>query len=434
MGEDPQTIAIVGAGPAGIYAARKLNKEGHRVVILNRDIRPGGLAEYGIFHDKYKMKAGLRKQFGKILGTDGIHYRGNVSLGPSGVLSVEELENLGFDAVVLAVGAQGIKWLQVDGSDAGHVYDAKQVVYHFNGLPPYSQRPIHIGEHLVIIGAGNVAVDITHWAVQQNVPQITWLVRRGPNQVKYTKKEIGYVGAHVDRADFRKELKRIETQLTAVGESVQETWDALEPPFGDQRIDGSQSVIRMRFACQAKTIHTDEAGNIKRVVVVENQLVRQGEIVGCRPTDATAELPADTLVFCVGDAVDPDLGVELDHWGCYAVESHEDGSTGYRLRGRPNWFAAGWARVASDGLVGKARKDAETACDHVLAYLDSHSPDTDHDALTALDDLLSARNVPVVSWTDFQRTRDQEEQIANSQGLPDFRFVSNEEMLHASKT
>ena len=141
MGEDPQTIAIVGAGPAGIYAARKLNKEGHRVVILNRDIRPGGLAEYGIFHDKYKMKAGLRKQFGKILGTDGIHYRGNVSLGPSGVLSVEELENLGFDAVVLAVGAQGIKWLQVDGSDAGHVYDAKQVVYHFNGLPLIRSDP-----------------------------------------------------------------------------------------------------------------------------------------------------------------------------------------------------------------------------------------------------------------------------------------------------
>ena len=118
MNEAKQTVAIIGAGPAGIYAARKLRRSGFEVVILNRDIRPGGLAEYGIFHDKYKMKAGLRKQFAKILDTEGIHYRGNITIGTQGVLRIEDLDELGFDAVVVAVGAQGIKWLKIEGSES----------------------------------------------------------------------------------------------------------------------------------------------------------------------------------------------------------------------------------------------------------------------------------------------------------------------------
>src|SRR5207244_12854357 len=60
-------VAVVGAGPAGLYGTRKLTEAGHRVLLINRDIKPGGLAEYGIFLDKEKMKTGLRKQFHRIL-------------------------------------------------------------------------------------------------------------------------------------------------------------------------------------------------------------------------------------------------------------------------------------------------------------------------------------------------------------------------------
>ena len=66
--QDPQyMVAIVGAGPAGLFAARKLAEGGARVVLFNRDIKPGGLAEYGIYPDKLKMKQGLRAQFQQIL-------------------------------------------------------------------------------------------------------------------------------------------------------------------------------------------------------------------------------------------------------------------------------------------------------------------------------------------------------------------------------
>jgi ferredoxin--NADP+ reductase len=63
-----RSIAIIGAGPAGLYAAQQLSSNPDwTVVLLNRDVKPGGLAEYGIYHDKYVMKEGLRKQFRTIL-------------------------------------------------------------------------------------------------------------------------------------------------------------------------------------------------------------------------------------------------------------------------------------------------------------------------------------------------------------------------------
>jgi len=77
-------VAVIGAGPAGLYAAKQLASQGVDVVLINRDIKPGGLAEYGIYHSKHKMKAGLRKQFRRILELPNIEYYGNLVVGQKG--------------------------------------------------------------------------------------------------------------------------------------------------------------------------------------------------------------------------------------------------------------------------------------------------------------------------------------------------------------
>ena len=64
-------VAVIGAGPAGLFGARELANQGVHVALFNRDIKPGGLAEYGIYLEKHTMKEGLRKQFRQAL------YRGN---------------------------------------------------------------------------------------------------------------------------------------------------------------------------------------------------------------------------------------------------------------------------------------------------------------------------------------------------------------------
>src|SRR3972149_9737496 len=133
-------IAVIGTGPAGLFAARQIASEGVSVVLLNRDIKPGGLAEYGIYPSKHKMKEGLRKQFRQILETPNIDYYGNLVVGQKGDLSLTDLRAMGFQALLVTVGAQGTKWLGIRGEDLVGGYHAKELVYHYNQLPPFSEQ------------------------------------------------------------------------------------------------------------------------------------------------------------------------------------------------------------------------------------------------------------------------------------------------------
>jgi predicted permease len=86
-------VAIIGAGPAGLFAARQFADRNIHTVLFNRDIKPGGLAEYGIYPDKLKMKEGLRNQFRQILTLNEIQYYGNVLVGHQADLSLDEVRS-----------------------------------------------------------------------------------------------------------------------------------------------------------------------------------------------------------------------------------------------------------------------------------------------------------------------------------------------------
>ena len=99
-GTQGHVIVVAGAGPAGMAVASALSKAGHEIIILNRDIKFGGLAEYGIFPSKLKLRGGLKKQYWELLQQKNIHYFGNVSIGNGRDLSVEDVRGLGASAVV----------------------------------------------------------------------------------------------------------------------------------------------------------------------------------------------------------------------------------------------------------------------------------------------------------------------------------------------
>ena len=110
-------VAVIGAGPAGLFGARELANLGARVVLFNRDLKPGGLAEYGIYPNKHTMKNGLRKQFKQVLDVPNITYYGNVTIGENADLTLDDLRALGFQAMLVTAGAQGTKWLGLPGED-----------------------------------------------------------------------------------------------------------------------------------------------------------------------------------------------------------------------------------------------------------------------------------------------------------------------------
>ena len=84
MNESRYFVAVIGAGPAGLFGARELANQGAHVVLFNRDIKPGGLAEYGIYPEKHTMKEGLRKQFRGAMDNPNLDYYGNVVIGNNG--------------------------------------------------------------------------------------------------------------------------------------------------------------------------------------------------------------------------------------------------------------------------------------------------------------------------------------------------------------
>src|SRR4029077_19841864 len=221
-------IIVAGAGPAGMAVASSLAKAGHEVIILNRDIKFGGLAEYGIFPAKLKLRGGLKKQYWELLERPNVHYFGNVSIGKGKDLTVEDVRSLGASAIVFSIGAQGTKAIGVEGDSAKGVFHAKDVVYHFNRLPGFGDRPFEMGKHVAVIGAGDVMVDIAHWLTRyKKVEGGTGVVGRGPGETKYKPKENRAVCANMDIDGIKQEVTRIKDRLAAVGQKADEVLHAL---------------------------------------------------------------------------------------------------------------------------------------------------------------------------------------------------------------
>jgi ferredoxin--NADP+ reductase len=441
MAEDPvHLVAVIGAGPAGLFAARALAAGGARVVLLNRDIKPGGLAEYGIFLNKYKMKGGLRRQFHKILTDSLITYLGHVSISNTGDLTVRDLANMGFDALVYAIGAQGTKYLGVEGERLPGVYHAKDLVYHYNRLPPFSERPFPMGRRVAIVGVGNVMVDIANYCAHfTDCDEIVAIARRGPFEKAYDDREFEDVEDAFDHALYREEIERIRPRLLAAGQNPDEPLAALAAkPEPSPR---ARARLRFRFLASPKRV-VAEGGRVVGLAVEENRLERTGDRITAVGTGETSVIPADTVVFAVGDRVDEDAGLPYKD-GLYLTVPGEDPAAAYQVldpaagKAQPGVFVVGWARRASDGVVGRARLDAETGIKHVAGYLAGRPKRPRALAEQAVESLrrtLAERNAAVVDYTAVQRLEAAEKARATADKVEEFKFGSDRDMLDAIRS
>ena len=450
MADKSYTVAMIGAGPASLYATEVLAKAGHQVVILNRDIKPGGLAEFGIYPTKYRMKSGLRKVFYRILERDEVHYFGNVTVGEDADLSLEELEAMGFDAIVVAVGAQGTKWLGLPGEEADAVFHAKDLVYHYNDLPPFSEQEFAIGQDVAVIGLGNVCLDIVHWMVcEKQVRTVTAVARRGPAERKFTRKEYRLVSGALDVEALEAELDRVAPVMEAIGQDTEKARTELFRFVDSDLEKESSTAFRMRFLRSPVRIEVDDTGQVTGLVCEKTKLTPPDESgrVGLEKTGEFETIPCDTVVFAIGDAIEPSLGLPLSaEWsGSFATvkqawEEHPDRPR-YMVddpqAGEPLWgtFVVGWARKASDGLVGKARADAVQGCDEIMAYLNGEfqrGPGEPADAeglLSKLEELFDERQMAVVDYEGTKTLTEMEAEEAQRLGVEEFKFSSTAEML-----
>ncbi len=432
-------VAVIGAGPAGLYGAQQLVKQGARVVILNRDIKPGGLAEYGIYPDKYKMKDGLRAQFEKILASPQIEYLGNVTIGKNGALTIPELFELGFDAVLVTVGAQGTKWLGLPGEALRGVYHAKDIVYHYNKLPPFGAAPFEIGQNVVVIGVGNVMMDMAHWLIRDlQVESVTAVARRGPAEIKFDKKEFETVGANVDLLALDAEIARVTPIMLAVSQDPVAAKNEILAGLPRALPPVSTTRFLFDFLASPHEICGDAQGRVVALQVENNTLVPSNGDVKARGLGTFRKIPCDTVIFAIGDSVDAQFGLPIAQGEFvknpaprFPIEeiSYEafDPQSGAPLEGV---FLAGWARRASTGLVGVARKDGTNGARAVGEYLKTlPHPRGLNQAL--LREKLNAHNLAVISQDDLKKLVEAEKNEARLRGLPEFKFATNQEMLDA---
>ena len=438
-----KTVFVIGAGPAGMFAAQKIAQGGHEVIILNRDIKPGGLAEYGIYPTKDKMKIGLRKQFAKVLSLPNVHYFGHVPVSGQSDISIQDLKEFGPSAIVFAVGAQGTKKLGLPGEEVKGVYAAKDFVYSYNLLPPFTARDFSTGKRVAIVGMGNVMVDIARWllidAPQKTAEEVVVIARRGPFEAKFDKKEFDYIEEFLDRQAFDEELRRIQPQLAAVGQDpgklAEETFPVLATPAAGH--PQGKPRLCFRFLCSPQSIHAGASGRIDRLNVAENVLFERDGNIACKATEQNAAVEVDTMIFAIGDVADPSLGLPYsrDSYVTNPDQSGDPKRAAYELfdpqsgKVLEGMYAVGWARKASDGLVGIARHDAEVGAVHVLKYLETAGESSF--GVTQIQSFLERKGLQIVSKPDLECLARAEEKEAQKRGVPWFKFANDDAMLAA---
>lgn len=424
-------VAVIGAGPAGLFAARELANQGARVALFNRDIKPGGLAEYGIYPDKYTMKNGLRKQFSTSLALPNIDYYGNVTVGTNGDLTLDDLRALGFQAILVTAGAQGTKWLGLPGEDLEGVYHAKDVVYFYNHLPPYSEQAFRFGKRCAVIGAGNVMLDIAHFLARvQKVDEVIAIVRRGPMEVKFEKKEMEYVIDNLDQAALDAEIQRVAPIMQAVHQDPEAGRASILEALPKALPKSSETKFHFIFLASPVQM-LGENGLLTQVEIEDNILVEKDGEIKAKGTGNKRRLDVETVIFAIGDKVNESFGLPVE-WNEFVKSPNPrfpiDGNS-YESPFE-DIFVGGWSRKASSGLVGVARKDGINAARAVWQCL-QQTKQADEPNTEAVPAKLKSLGKPVVTKEHVKKLEAFELDEAKKRGIEEFKFDSNDDMLKA---
>lgn len=431
-------IAIIGSGPAGYYTAEGAQKhwgEDVQVDIFDRLPVPYGLIRTGVAPDHQSIK-GVSRRYEKTALSGNVRFVGNVSIGED--VSVADLRGL-YDAVVLATGAPNDRALGLPGEELSNVFGSAEFVGWYNGHPQFAGlAPDLSGKHAVVIGMGNVALDVARILAKSEeefagsdivghaldalrssgIEKITIVARRGPHQVAMTPKELGEL-AHLRRATPRVDPEDLPDEAE----------DAiLEPGL-------RKSVAHLRsFAAIPESIHADAEieiyfdlfaspvafhgeGKVARLEL-ERTLVETGRAIG---TGETYRIPADLVVSCIGYRTSPIPDVPFDErMGRFANDE------GRILTGL---YCVGWARRGPSGTIGTNRPDGYSVIEKIAEDMDSGKLGrADKQGRVGFDELAAARGLDVVTFRDWKKIEEAETAAARD-GSPREKFVDVAAMI-----
>ena len=439
-------VAVVGSGPAGFYAAGHLLANEAEVDMIERLPTPWGLVRLGVAPDHPNIKA-VSRAFEKIAQRPGFRFFGNVEVGKD--VEHDELLRL-YDAVLYSVGAQTDRLVGIPGEDLPGSWPATAFVAWYNGHPDFQDLQFDLsGERAVVIGNGNVAVDVarmlaltseeiestdtTDAAIDaitgSGIREIVMLGRRGPAQAAFTPPELKELGelagadVVVDPADL--ELDPASEAALADDRAIARRNVEILREYAAREPAGKPKTLRLRFLASPVAILGDE--RVEAVEVVRNELVVDASGIRAIPTDERELLPCGIVLRSVGYRGVALAGVPFDE--ARGTVPNDRG----RVTGAERTYCAGWIKRGPSGVIGTNKKDATETVDLLLEDARAgllHGPA----GADSLEGLLAERGTDAVEYAGWQAIDESERARGEPLGRPRVKHVSWDELLAAARS
>jgi ferredoxin--NADP+ reductase len=434
-------VAVVGSGPSGVYTAQGLVQQnqvpGVRVDVLDRLPCPYGLVRYGVAPDHEKIKS-LQNNLRTVLEHEQVRFLGGVQVGPDG-LPAARLREL-YHAVVYCVGAATDRHLGVPGEELPGSWSATEFVSWYSAHPDATADGFVLGARAaVVIGVGNVAVDVTRMLARgaaelspTDMPQgalaalahsqvrdIQMVGRRGPSQARFTTKELRELGGLpdtdvvVDPEELALDPAYLDPSALPAAQrrnvEVLRGWAERPPQGGSRR-------IRLRFFLRPVELlpHDERVGAVRFERTLPDG---HGGVTG---TGQYEDIEAQLVLRSVGYRGVPLEGLPFD--AEHGTVPHLAGRVLRDGAVAPGEYVAGWIKRGPTGVIGTNRPCAKETVTSLLedapALVQREAP---ADPLTA----LRAEGLHPVEWSGWQAIERAEAELGASLGrsvvkLPDW--------------
>ena len=441
-------LAIVGAGPAGIYAADILLKHERSfdvsIDLFERLPAPYGLVRYGVAPDHPRIK-GIISALREILDTGKIRLFGNVNYGTD--ITLDDLKKH-YHAVIFSTGAITDQNLAIPGISLEGSYGAADFVSWYDGHPDVPRTwPLDATE-VAVIGNGNVALDVARMLAKHPddlmptevpdnvldglraspVTDVHVFGRRGPMQVKFTPLELRELGEmrDVDMIVHDEDFVLDEASQRAIESNKQifvinktfEQWRQREVGSASRR-------LHLHFYAAPLEVLGDS-----HVTGFRYERTEPDGAGGVRGTGEIREVAVQALYRAVGYFGSPLPGVPFDQRQGI-IPNHEGQVIDDDNRIVPGVYATGWIKRGPVGLIGHTKSDAMETVRHLVndqgSWWNPKSPDE-----ASVLDLMDSRGIRFTNLGGWHKLDARELELGAARGRERLKVVSRDEMMEAS--
>lgn len=445
-------VCIVGAGPAGFYAAMHLSKnlDNVNIDIIEKLPVPYGLIRYGVAPDHPEVK-NVINQFSKVAQKDNVNFYGNIALGKD--ITLSQLRQH-YDAVLLTYGAEEDRLLGIENEDGYNIVAARNFVGWYNGLPNDKDLKVDLSGHTAaILGQGNVALDvarilltpvdklkhtdITEHALntlaESKLKELYLIGRRGPLQVAFTIKELReQIKLENCKTIWReKDFEGVAAVVNSLQRPRKRLTELMLKSFSEtQTLQPSNSIdkcFKPVFFRSPEKFFLNDQGHLTGIELVCNKLIGDKlEEQTCVPTDEKEILECSLAFRSIGYksvVVDKSL-----NFSCRGHVANEKGRVNDTPQGLGKLYVAGWLGTGPVGVIlhtmGNAFQVAKTICED----LKSHN----FQSKGGFDEVKKVLNTYIVDWKGWEKIDKFETEQGHKIGKPREKIVDIDKMIEVA--